>query len=200
MTRLILVRHAPTSETGKRLTGRLPGVALSHAGRRAASELARALAGTPLQAVYTSPVLRCRETAAIIAEPHGLRPLAHHGLTEVDYGAWAGRTLASLRRTSLWHLIHTAPSRVSFPEGETLPAVQARALAACEALTAAHPEATLALVSHGDVIGLILANYLGVPFDLYHRLRVSPASASTLHLPSCGPARLEAINMMPGGR
>lgn len=200
MTRLILVRHAPTAETGKRLTGRLPGVGLSPAGRRAAAALSRALADTPLQAVYTSPVQRCRETAAFVAEPHGLRPLPHHGLTEVDYGAWAGRSLASLRRTSLWRLIHTAPSRVVFPDGESLPTVQARAVAACEALAAAHPEATLALVGHGDVIALVLAHYLGVPFDLYHRFSVSPASASTLDLPTGGPARVHSLNVTPGDR
>ena len=200
MTRLILVRHAPTAETGKRLTGRLPGVGLSPAGRRAAAALSRALADTPLQAVCTSPVQRCRETAALVAEPHGLRPLPHHGLTEVDYGAWAGCSLASLRRTSLWRLIQTAPSRVAFPNGEALPTVQARAVAACEALAAAHPEATLALVSHGDVIGLILAHYLGVPFDLYHRFSVSPASVSTLDLPAGGPARVHSLNVTPGDR
>ena len=101
MTRLILIRHAPTAETGKRLTGRLPGVGLSAAGRRAAVALGQTLAAAPLEAVYTSPVQRCRETAVLVAGPHGLRPRAHRGLSEVDFGAWSGRTLASLRRTSL---------------------------------------------------------------------------------------------------
>jgi probable phosphomutase (TIGR03848 family) len=197
VTRLILIRHAPTAETGKRLTGRLPGVGLSAAGRRAAEALARSLAAVPLEAVYTSPVLRCRETAVLVAGPHGLRPLALHAVSEVDFGAWSGRTLASLRRTALWRLVHSAPSRAVFPNGESLAAAQHRAVAACEALAAARPAATLAVVSHGDVIALILAHYLGMPLDLYHRLSVPPASASTLDLPGDGPASVRSLAAGP---
>ena len=199
MARLILLRHAVTTDTGKRLTGRLPGVGLSAAGREAAADLARSLAGIALAAVYTSPLQRCRETAAVIAAPHGLHPAVHRGLVEVDYGTWSGRTLASLRRTPEWRLLANAPSRVRFPEGETLAEVQARAVAACEALAAAHPAGTLALVSHGDVIGSILSHYLGMPLDLYHRITVAPASASTLDLPAQGAPRVLALNVTPRG-
>ena len=197
MTRLILVRHAPTAETGKRLTGRLPGVPLTPAGGAAATALARHLAGTSVQALYTSPALRCRQTAALVAAPHSLRPKVHYGLAEVDYGTWAGRSLASLRRTAAWRLVRTAPSQVRFPDGEAVPAVQARGVAACEALAASNPEATLLLVSHGDVISMILAYYLGMPLDLYPRLAVAPASASTVDLSPSGPPRVSGVNLVP---
>ena len=86
MTSLVLVRHAPTADTGKRLTGRLPGVPLTLAGRAAAEALARRLAGLPLAAVYTSPALRCRQTAALVATPHRLRPNVRRDLADTDYG------------------------------------------------------------------------------------------------------------------
>lgn len=198
MTRLVLVRHAPTAETGHRLSGRRPGIPLTAGGREAAAALCGALEAEPFSGIYTSPVLRCRQTAAIIAAPHGLRPTVCPGLIEVDYGMWAGRTLASLRRTSLWGLVHTTPSRVTFPGGEPLRSVQQRAVAVCEALAVAHPEATLALVGHGDVIRLLLAHYLGMPLDLSPRLEVAPASASTIELPSGSPPRVRSMNLVRG--
>lgn len=199
MTRLILIRHAPTAETGRRLTGRLPGVEISPRGRRAAGAAARHLAEEPLAAVYTSPVLRCRQTAALVAAPHGLRPVAHGGLTEIDYGAWAGRPLAALRRTAAWRLLQTTPARFAFPEGESLRAAQARAVQAAEALAGRHPGSALALVTHGDVVRFILAHHLGVPLDLYSRLAVDPASLSILDLPPHGPPTLRELNLTPGG-
>jgi broad specificity phosphatase PhoE len=84
-----------------------------------------------------------------------------------------------------------------FPDGESLAAVQARAVAACEAVAAAHPAATVAAVSHGDVIALVLAHYLGMPLDLYHRLSVPPASLSTIDLPGDGPAVIRSVAAGP---
>ena len=195
MTRLILVRHGPTADTGKRLTGRLPGVALTPAGHRAAAALARSLGEVPLVAVYTSPALRCRETAALLAEPHGLRPRVYPRLADTDYGSWSGRSLAVVRRTTLWRLVEATPSRVRFPDGEALTEVQARAIAACEALTARHPDATLAVVTHADIIGTALAHYLGMPLDLYRRLTLDPAAATTFERPADGPPRVRGINL-----
>jgi probable phosphomutase (TIGR03848 family) len=199
VTRLILLRHAPTADTGKRLTGRLPGVDLNPVGRGAAAALSRSLAPVPLEAVYTSPALRCRRTAAAVAAPHRLRPAVLAGINETDYGAWEGRSLASLRRTALWRLAHTAPSEVVFPDGEALPQVQRRAVRACQALARKHPGGSVVVVTHGDVIRLVLAHYLGMPMDLYPRLDVDPASASTLDLSPDAPPRVRSINLMAAG-
>jgi len=194
MARLVLVRHAPTAETGKKLSGRLAGIGLSADGRRAAGSAARALSPMRAAAVYSSPLLRCKETARIIAEPHDLDPVAYRSLIEVDYGAWSGRSLASLRRTKAWRQVTTAPSRFRFPGGERLGEVGIRAVAACEELAAAHPRDTIFLVSHGDVIKAALAHYLGVPFDLFGRITVDPASWSIIDLPPGASPRVAAVN------
>lgn len=200
MAVLYLIRHAPTPETGKRLTGRLPGVGLDAAGRRTAEAAAAALESAGFAAVYTSPLRRCRETARIVAGPHGLEPIPYRGLVEVDYGAWSGRTLASLRRTKLWRELADVPSRTRFPGGESLVAVQARAVGTAEALAAAHPRETIALVTHGDVITTIAAHYLGMPLDLYHRIGVAPASHTIVRLEGGRPPRVEALNRIPTER
>lgn len=199
MTRLILIRHAPTADTGKRLTGRLPGVSLTPAGRDAAAALAGRLAAADLGAVYTSPALRCRQTAALIAAPHGLHPRVRRGLADTDYGGFSGRTLASARRSPLWRQVRSAPSRVRFPEGEALAAVQARAVEACENLAAAHPGGTIALVTHSDVIATALAHYLGMPLDCFPRLAPAAASATTVELPADGPALVVAVGVPAEG-
>jgi probable phosphoglycerate mutase len=197
VTRLHLIRHAPTPETGKRLTGRLPGVGLDASGRALAEATASMVAEIPFAAIYSSPVRRCGETARIIAEPHAIRPTPYRSLIEVDYGTWSGRTLGSLRRTRIWKMLFIAPSRVRFPGGETLAEVQARAVAACEELAATHPKADIALVSHGDVIKSMVAHYLGVPLDLFQRIAIAPASVSVIELTAGAAPRVVGVNRTP---
>jgi probable phosphoglycerate mutase len=198
VARLYLIRHASTSETGKRLTGRLPGVGIDPAGRSAAEHTAAALGAVRLAAIYTSPLRRCRETARIVAGPHGIDPVPYRSLIEVDYGSWSGRTLNSLKRTTLWHRLFSAPSRTRFPGGESLREVQGRAVAACEELAAAHPRHEIALVSHGDVIKAVVAHYLGTPLDLFQRIVVDPGSVTVIDLPADGKSpRVAAVNRVP---
>jgi len=196
--RLLLLRHAPTPDTGKRLSGRQPGLHITSEGARHAERAGAALTGYPVAAVYTSPVLRCRETARLAARAWEAKPVPLRGFTEVDYGEWTGRTLGSLRRTRLWSQLHAAPSRVRFPDGESIPEVQARAVAAAERLTARHPEDTVLVVSHADVIKLVLAHYLAMPLDSYQRLVVGPTSLSVVDLPGEAVPRVPVINCMAG--
>lgn len=198
MARLLLIRHAPTPETGVRLTGRAPGVSLGEAGAAAAQRTADRLADPPLRAVFTSPIERTLETARIVAARHNLEPVTEEGLTEMDYGAWTGRTLKSLRRTKLWGVVQNSPSRARFPEGESFAEAQGRAVAAVERIAAGAGRGTTAAVSHSDVIKLILAYYLGQPLDLFQRLVIDPASASELVL-GAGPPTVGFVNRMGVG-
>lgn len=192
--RLLLIRHAPTPETGTRLTGRQPGVGLSAKGREMADALGERLAGARLRAVYSSPQQRCRETAKPIAQQAGLSATSYRSFAEVDYGTWTGRSLSSLRRTKLWRQLFIAPSRVRFPGGESLPEMQARAVDAAEELTARHGDHLVAVVSHGDVIKAVLAHYLGIHLDLFQRLHVGPGSVAAIDLPEFGVPAVLSMN------
>src|SRR5687768_15498146 len=89
-TRLLLVRHGATILTAEDRFSGSTGVDLSEEGRSQAALLAQRLAGEPIQAVYCSPLGRAVETAAILAQPHGL-PLQHRdGLQEIAHGHWEG--------------------------------------------------------------------------------------------------------------
>ncbi len=192
--RLVLIRHATTAETGKRLTGRTPGVSLSPAGVEQAAALAERVGATPPAALYTSPVLRCRETARALGRAWDVAPVPYRSFAEVDYGSWAGRTFGSLRRTKAWRWVHLTPARVRFPGGETLLEVQSRAVAACEELVERHRDARVVVVSHGDVIRAILCHYLGVPLDFLQRLDVGTVGVSVVDLPVEGVPRVRSVN------
>ena len=99
MTLVLLVRHGLTAGTGKVLTGRAPGIGLDDRGRDQASALAARLAGVPLDAIVTSPLARCRQTADAIAAARNGHPAAvaeDERLAEVGYGDWTGKPLRHL--------------------------------------------------------------------------------------------------------
>lgn len=182
MSLLLLIRHALTQATGRRLSGRTPGIHLSDEGRRQAKQLAERLARLPLGAVYASPLERCFETAEAIALPRKMTVREVSELAEIDYGSWTGRSMGQLSRTELWKKVQQAPSSITFPQGEGLIDAQRRSVAALEAIAHRHPRALVAVVSHADVIRLLLAHYAGVHIDLFQRLIVSPASVSAIAL------------------
>lgn len=194
MATLVLVRHATTAATGKRLGGWTPGVHLDDNGRAQAEAVAQRLASAPLEAIYASPLERTQETAKAIARPHGLRVRTRRGIEEVDYGAWTDKPLGQLRRRKMWTTIQSTPSRVTFPDGESIRGMQVRAVDVTEQLAADHAEETIALVSHADVIKAIVAHHLAMPLDAFQRLVVSPASITTLALPQTGAPVLLSFN------
>lgn len=183
MTLVLLIRHGENEYTRTgRLAGWTKGVHLNETGQKQALALAERLAKAPLKAIYSSPLERARETAAPLAKARKLRVRIITDLGEVGYGAWQGKSLKRLARTKLWRTVQRLPSAMEFPQGETFRAVQARAVNALERIVRAHPKETVAIVSHGDVIKLIVAHYLGVPLDLFQRIVINTASLTVLRL------------------
>lgn len=194
MALILFIRHGVTEYTGKQLYGRSSGVSLSDEGREQVARLAERLRRVRLSALYSSPLERCMETAAPIAEGRRLEIRPLDGVLEIDYGRFTGRTFPALRRAKLWREIRgMQPSAVRFPGGESLVDAQRRAVDAVTEVAERHRRGTAAIVSHGDVISLALAYYAGVHVDLYRRLEVSPASVSAVHLGE-GIPRVRLVN------
>lgn len=196
MTTLFLVRHAVTSHTGNKLTGWMEGVSLSQEGRKQAGIAAEGLAHVNFDAIYSSPIERTLETARAIAGRQAARVKVRRGLGEVEYGAWTNRSLKTLAKTKLWEQVQRFPSAARFPDGESLREVQSRAVTEIERIVAEHPKGKICCVSHGDVIKLIAAHYLGVHIDLYQRIVIGPASVSVISVTSHGPYVI-ALNNTP---
>ncbi|MFH1474450.1 MAG: MSMEG_4193 family putative phosphomutase [Chloroflexota bacterium] len=196
MSTVLLVRHGLTPLTGPVLAGWTPGVHLDERGRAQAAALGERLLAVPLAAVVVSPLERCRETAAAILAGRDPAPPLHvdEQVGEVRYGSWTGRELRALRKEPLWAVVQGHPSAVVFPDGEGLAAMSARAVAAVRRWNAElGPDATYALVSHGDVIKAILADALGLHLDAFGRIGVDPCSLSVVRY-GAGGRQVERVN------
>jgi probable phosphoglycerate mutase len=190
-TNLVLARHAVTAQTGPLLSGRAPGIDLSEEGQRQAAALGERLAGLPVGAVYASPIERTTQTAHAVARHHGLPVQSLEGVLEADYGEWTGQRLSDLAKTDLWKVVQRTPSRASFPAGESLAAMQARMVAALDAVVLDHPGQLVVVVSHADPIKAAIAHYTGVHLDLFQRIVVSPASVTAFAFGPHGVAMLK---------
>jgi len=192
-TRLVLVRHAVTAQTGPLLSGRKPGIDLSEEGRRQAEATATRLAPpVRIDAIYASPIERTQQTAAAIAAKHDLPVITLDGVIEAEYGDWTGGTIAELAKTDLWKVVQAAPSRARFPNGESIAEMQARMVAALDGVIAAHPGEHVVVVSHADPIKAAIAHYTGMHLDLFQRVVVSPASVTVFEVGTFGAALVKA--------
>lgn len=186
MTLVLLVRHGLTAGTGTVLTGRTPGIPLDDRGRAQAAALAGRLASVPLDAIVTSPLERCRQTADAIAAGRNGHPLAvqeDDQLAEVRYGDWTGKPLKRLAKDPLWRVVQAHPSAVRFPgeDAESMPDVQHRAVRAVREWNARlGADAVYLVCSHGDVIKAVIADSLGLHLDLSQRLQVDPCSLTVI--------------------
>lgn len=197
MTIFYLVRHGVTSHTGHRLSGRMPDIHLSEAGMSEAEVVATSLAKVRLKSIYSSPIDRCIETARTIANKHRLVVRTRKDLAEVEYGTWTNKSLKTVARTKLWSSVQKWPAGTRFPEGESFVEIQSRGVAVLEDLRARHPKDRICVVSHGDVIRLVMAHYMGIHLDLFQRILVTPASISVLSVTDSGPVVL-TLNAPPG--
>lgn len=193
MSLLFLIRHGTNDWVHGRLAGWTPGVHLNEDGKGQAAALSERLGDLPIAAIYSSPLERCIETARAISEPRNLPLQVVEGIGEVRYGEWQGAELKELYKHELWPGVQHYPSGTRFPGGETLGEVQARAIATLDELRAQHPKQIFAVVSHADLIRLVVAYYIGMHIDLFQRLVIGPASLTALQFDRMGP-RLLAYN------
>jgi probable phosphomutase (TIGR03848 family) len=190
---VILLRHGvSTSNVARTLAGRSPGVELDARGHDQALALAERLSVLPIDAIVRSPLLRCEQTVAPLADKCGLTPLVEDRLAEVDYGEWTGRELKELLNEPLWKVVQRHASGAVFPGGEGLVDVQVRAVAAIREherrLAAEHGRDVLWLAcTHGDVIKSVVADALGIHLDGFQRIVAEPASISVIRYTPTSP-------------
>lgn len=190
---ILLIRHAAHVELGRTLSGRRRDVALSVDGLEQAEIVADLLGVEPLSAVYSSPRERAYYTARSIAEPHELKVQIADGLDEVDFGEWTGLSFDVLEGDPLWDEWNSARGIARPPGGESMEEACRRAVAEVQQKAAEHPDQTIAMVSHCDVIRGLIAYYLGLPLDNLLRFDIDPASISRIVVGSWG-ARVVSVN------
>jgi probable phosphomutase (TIGR03848 family) len=208
VTTVLLVRHGLTAATGRTLSGWTPGIDLDERGTAQARALAARLAVLPLDAIVSSPLERCQQTAAALitegpaTEGPG-RPAVQtdERVGECRYGDWTGQELKVLAKDPLWKVVQAHPSAVTFPGpgGESMPDMQHRAVAAVRDWNSRlGDKATYVICSHGDVIKAIVADALGLHLDLSQRIQADPCSLTVIRYTPLRPFLLR-MNDTGGG-
>jgi probable phosphomutase (TIGR03848 family) len=187
-TLILLVRHGHTPTTGKVLPGRAPGLHLSETGEAQARSVVERVRSLPtIDAIYSSPLERARETAAPVARARGVRVRTDRSLVELDTGDWTGKELAPVRRTREWRTVQEWPSGFRFPGGESFLEMQDRMVGGLDRLRQSHPGEVVLAFSHADPIKAAVAHALGTHLDLFQRIVISPCSITAVAYGRAGP-------------
>ncbi|MFE5972021.1 bifunctional RNase H/acid phosphatase [Streptomyces sp. NPDC056460] len=195
----VLLRHGETALTPEKRFSGSGGTdpELSAAGLRQAEAVAEALAarGT-IQEIVSSPLTRCRQTAAAVAARLGLDVRVEQGLRETDFGAWEGLTFGEVRERYPEDLDAWLASPKAAPTGggESFATVARRVAATRDRLTAAHAGRTVLLVTHVTPIKTLIRLALGAPPESLFRMELSAASISAVAYYADGNASVRLLN------
>lgn len=163
-TLIYLFRHGEVvlAET-RRFIGHLD-VPLSERGERQSVAQALRLASVKLAALFTSDLIRAHRTGELIGAPHGLAPTTVPELREMAMGRWEGLTAAEIQRREPERFAEWMANvgEFPFPEGESVPDLEARAWPAFDSLAAAHGGQAIAIVAHGGTNRALICRALGL--------------------------------------
>ena len=176
MSRIFLLRHAHSVANAKGiLAGRMENIPLSKEGLDQRSRLSTRFSGAKFDQVLSSPIQRCLETLAEL----NLKVEIADEFQEVHYGDWTGKKTSSLMRNAAWREIHKNPASVRFPNGETLPEVQTRALLGIDKFL--HNKSKNILIStHADVVKVLILHALGTHLNNIDKVSIDNASISVI--------------------
>jgi len=168
-TKFIIVRHGETAWNRGRIFRGTYDIPLNENGKKQACLAGKSLKNVKINAVYTSPLSRAKESAEIAAENHGITPIVHNGFLDMDYGEWTGKEEAEVAK--LWPdecaVWACAPHTVRPYGGTTLKEIFDNAFSAMEELALKHDGETIAIFSHRVVNKLLLLGALSLGLDRF---------------------------------
>jgi probable phosphoglycerate mutase len=184
LTNFLLLRHG---ETEWNLAGRLQGwqdSALSAAGRAQAGALAARLAGERVDAIVASDLGRTRDTAAPIAARLALPLALDAGLRERCYGEFEGMTWAEIERAwpRDYQRLAARDPEYLVPGGESGAQFRDRVVAALERLARRHAGATVAVITHGGVLGVVYRHARDIPLEMPRTFSVPNAAVNRVRI------------------
>ncbi|WUI01980.1 bifunctional RNase H/acid phosphatase [Spirillospora sp. NBC_00431] len=194
-TTTVLLRHGETPLSAEKRFAGTGDVPLTADGLVQARAAALALKGRGLDAIITSPLSRCRDTAAEVAAVTGLDVRVEDGFRETDFGEWEGLTFAEAGKAWPAELkAWLADPEVTPPGGESFAHVARRVRTALDKLKVRHREQTVLVVSHVTPIKLLVKDALGAPMTSLYRMHLDVAALSSIDWYADGPASLRSFN------
>ena len=189
VTRIDLIRHGEP-EGGDVFRGRTDHRLTERGRRQFEQRIARHDASWNL--IVSSPLQRCAESAANLSHTRGLQHEIEGRFAEIDYGDWENRPVAEVmqQETEIAQQLWQDPMNFCAPNGEPVPVLQQRVLAAWDALLDQHSGGHLLVVSHGGVIRVLAQ----------HLLSLAPEAMSRLSVPYAGLLRFRIDEVSDGQR
>ncbi len=184
MLELILIRHGETAWNAEKIFRGRTEIPLDETGKRQAALLADYLKDEKLEAIYTSPLERARETAARIADLQKLEAIPVNNLTDMDYGHWQGKKIIEVEEAypELFNDWMDTPEQIAIPGGESLAQVTGRVVPILEDLGARHAEGKVAVVTHRVLVKLIICWLLEVPNNKFWNFQVDTGSQTRFRI------------------
>ncbi len=194
MTRLILIRHGATAWTRQKRYQGYTDIPLSPSGQKQARRLGERLGRCRISFFYTSALARAAQTAAILANGRKARLATDERINEINFGAWEGKTARELvRAKEPSYLRWCKGSWVTPPGGESLRVFKKRIRNFLAEILKKHEGKTIAIVSHGGPIRMMMIQSLRLAPRFFWALYIEPASVSVLDFNS-GFARWVAVS------
>ena len=164
MTTLYLIRHGEAEGNRYRRCHGQYDSTITDNGYRQIAALARRMEGVPIDAAYSSDLTRTQTTALAVTRTHGLTLRLEPRLREVGVGVWEDKTWTWLGKFDTERLVafNSDAQRWSVEGGETMAAVRDRMLAALRDIVAAHPNQSVAVVSHGMALRTLVGTLNGL--------------------------------------
>jgi len=184
MTELLLIRHGAADWNRDRRWQGQRDVPLNDDGLAQARRAAESLRGVPLDAVYSSDLARARQTAEAVAAVTGAPLRLDRRLREIGLGRWEGMSFDEIRERDGPALdrFRADPLGTRAPDGESVPEVRQRVLAALADIRRAHPDGRVAIVSHGLALAVLRVHLLGIPLEDVWQHEPDNARVEPFHL------------------
>lgn len=205
---LLLVRHGQVEGIlPPRFRGR-KDLPLTELGRKQADATAAYIAANwQVSAVITSPLARCVDTAASIADATGAPMTSTDNLLDFDYGEWAWKTHPEVREQwpDLYRLWFSMPQLVRIPGGDSLQDLLLRTSEALRWMMEQSDGATVAAVAHDSVNRVLLVQLLDLALSAFWSFKQDPCCINVIVIGGRKPVRtinstahLNAVNSRKG--
>ena len=183
MAKLYLIRHGETDyNNALRFQGQTD-IPLNQKGIEQAEKAADFFRDIPLQAIYTSTLIRAKTTAEIIAGAKGMEVQETDALREMSFGVWENMNSKDIQKkyAKEWKDFFASPARTTIPQGESMSDVQKRAYPTVQEILDRYPEGDVAFVAHGGIIRVLMCTMLGLDLNRAWHLHVGNASITCFY-------------------
>ena len=177
--KIYIVRHGQTDWNAKGLVMGDKDIPLNDKGIEQIERSAAYLKDKNISLVVSSPVLRCMQSAEIIAKTLNKKIEKDELLTEIGFGKWVGKVYQDLKKQSGFKPYYEFPRENIIPDGERFQDASDRVVKSYTHWTK-ESDSDILFVVHADMVKLMVINALGAPLNTAGHFRIDNGSVSLI--------------------